>query len=164
MGWKEFCWAFCCPREPVAVHVYAWCDRGTACARRASLCSHVYTRVGPAPVTCPAPGRDCRVLISALLWVCSWQNLQSTDFNPALGLHLGTSPSSVHSHDVFCSHRNQGALEGGKAEGEWEKQKNEADQKCAVGIDGSGCGDLQQLSKAWRQWAALFNCGYVIQE
>lgn len=39
-------------------------------------------------------------------------------------------------------------LYGGKAERERGKEKNEADQKCALGIDGSGCGALHKVAKA----------------
>lgn len=40
---------------------------------------------------------------------------------------------------------------GGKAEGEQGeqgKEKNEADPKCVLGIDGSGCGALHKVAKA----------------
>lgn len=104
---------------------------------RAGPAAHAHT-CAPSPGACPG----------------SWHDLQSASFNPAL---VGTAPSSVHSEDVFCSHRNRCTSEG-------ERQKNEAEQKCAVWIDRSGCGALHKVAKGWRQWAAWFICGYVIKE
>lgn len=78
--------------------------------------TRVHTRVGPSPLAFPG----------------SWQKLQSVHLNPVLSLHVGTSPSSVHSDDVFCCHRNRCTLEGERQKETEKKQKNEIDQKSVV--------------------------------
>lgn len=84
--------------EPSAVPGRQWlcmCEpRVTRGQPPALTCAH--TRVGPPPVAFPG----------------SWHKLQRAHLNPVFGLHVGTSPSSVHSDDVFCSHRNRCTLEG----------------------------------------------------
>ena len=87
--------------EPVAVHVCASCAEGLAQGQLPTL-----TRACHHPAPSLARGAICKALLSTLLLV-------------------GTAPSSVHSEDVFCSHRNRCTSEGGR-------QKNEAEQKCAV--------------------------------